>query len=256
MTRVVVGVDKTGKSGPVVRWAASEAATRGEALHLVHAWDVPISMSVEIPADTLPDAPGGATSTAEPGSPAAVLLGQRLDLLVLGGHAGAPHVSHVTGSCLRHATCPVIVVPDTERAPVGRIVVAVCGTDASRTALCWAEHEARLRGADLVVAYVWQAPVMSREVLHPASALPAQRLAAVDLLRGWVHASLGRDDVELHASRGAPLDGLLELSGDADLLVVGRSRVLSGLGRVWHAAVSNDLCGLAPCPVAVVPPTA
>jgi nucleotide-binding universal stress UspA family protein len=250
---VVVGMGGTGTSGPVVRWAAAEAALRGAALHLVHAWHAALDVSVELAPGSLPELPGGATSTATRGRPATVLLGQRPDLLVLGGHTGAPHVSHVTRACLRDALCPVVVVPDTERAPVGRVVVAVCGTDASRTALCWAEREARLRAADLVVAYMWQAPVMSRDVLHPALVLPARRLEAVDRLRGWVQDSLGRDDVELHASQGAPLDGLIEAGGEADLLVVGRSRFHAGLGSVLHGAVSNDISGLVPCPVAVVP---
>ena len=253
MNTVVAGVGRAGTSGPVVRWAAAEAALHGAGLDLVHAWDVPVDLTVELPAGVLPDLPGGATSTALQGRPAAVLLGRRPDLLVLGGHTGAPHVSHVTGLCLRAAECPVVVVPDGERAPVGRVVVAVCGSEASRNALRWAEREAALRGADLVVAYVWQTPLVSRDVLHPALALPAREVAAVDRLRGWVHASLGRDDVELHASRGGPLDELLEATVGADLLVVGRGRPAIGLGRVLHGAVGNDLSGLAPCPVAVIP---
>ncbi len=250
MAGVVVGVGRTRESGPVVRWAAAEASFRGVTLHLVHAWDVPVDLSVQIAPDTLPDLPGGAMSTAAQGRPAVVLLGQRPDLLVLGGHTGAPRVPRLTAICLRDAACPVVVVPDLERPPVGRVVVAVCGSEASRTALCWAAQEARLRAADLVVAYMWQSP-MVRAALHPAQA--AEGGAAVDRLRGWVNEALGRDDVELHVSRGAPLDGMLEVSDGADLLVVGRSRLVSGLGRVTHGALSNDLSGLAPCAVAVVP---
>jgi nucleotide-binding universal stress UspA family protein len=182
-----------------------------------------------------------------------VLLRQQPDLLVLGGHTGAPHASRVAKDCIRDALCPVVVVPDTDRAATGRVVVAVCGTDISCTALCWAENEAQLRDDTLVVIYVWQAPLVSPDLLHPAVASPLQRDAAVDRLQGWVHASLGRDDVEMHAVPGGPLDALLDASTDADLLVVGRSRPRSALGRLTHASLSSDLSGLVPCPVAVVP---
>jgi nucleotide-binding universal stress UspA family protein len=133
------------------------------------------------------------------------------------------------------------------------VVVAVCGTDASRGALLWGAQEAALRGADLVVVHAWQALLAGREARQGSTAVPAHGRAAADRLQEWVHQSLGRDDVELHAPRGGPLDEMLEASQDADLVVVGRSRPHAGLGRVLHGALGNDLCGLAPCPVVVVP---
>jgi nucleotide-binding universal stress UspA family protein len=211
---------------------------------------------MSLPADLLPDVPHAATSTAAHGSPAEVLLGQHPDLLVLGGHTGAPHVSHVAKDCLRDALCPVVVVPDAERAATGRVVVAVCGTEISGAALRWAASEALLRADDLVVIYVWQSALVRPDLLHPAPSSLLERDAAVDRMRGWVHTSLGRDDVELHAVPGGPLDALLDASVDADLLVVGRSRPRSALGRLTHASLSSDLSGLVPCPVAVIPAAA
>jgi len=237
----------------MLRWAGTEATLRGWLLHLVHPWGVPVDLSMPMPAGLLSDVSGGATSSAAQGAPAQVLLRQQPDLLVLGGHTGAPHASRVAKDCIRDALCPVVIVPDREAAATGRVVVAVCGTDASCTALRWAENEARLRADTLVVIYVWQAPLASPGLLHPASAVPLHRTGAGDRLRGWVHASLGRDDVELHAVPGGPLDALLAAGMDADLLVVGRSRPRSALGRLTHASLSSDLSGLAPCPVAVVP---
>jgi nucleotide-binding universal stress UspA family protein len=63
---------------------------------------------------------------------------------------------------------------------------------------------------------------------------------------------LGRVDVEVHAPHGGPLDAILELSTDVDLIVLGRA-THSGAGRLLNGAVSDDLSGLAPCPVAVIP---
>jgi nucleotide-binding universal stress UspA family protein len=250
---VVVGMSGTAGSGNLVRWASAEASLRGAPLHLVHAWRAPVELSMPLPADLLPDMPGPATSTAVQGEPAEVLLGQHPDLLVLGGHTGAPHVSRVAKNCLGNALCPVVVVPDVERTATGRVVVAVCGTEMSCAALRWAASEARMRADSLVVIYVWQPALVRTDLLHPAAPSVLERDAAVDRMRGWVHTSLGRDDVELHAVPGGPLDALLDASVDADLLVVGRSRPRSALGRLTHASVSSDLSGLVPCPVAVVP---
>jgi hypothetical protein len=69
-------------------------------------------------------------------------------------------------------------------------------------------------------------------------------------------AATGPIEVELHALHGGPLDGLLDLSADAELLVLGHG-THSGVGRLLHGAVSDDLSALVPCPVAVIPaPTA
>jgi nucleotide-binding universal stress UspA family protein len=250
---VVVGVSRTGQTGPAVRWASAEAAVHGLPLMLLHAWPAHLDLSVELAGEALPGLLGPATACAVHGRAAAVLLAQRPELLVLGGHTGARHVSHLTRACLRHAMCPVVVVPDTERPPTRRVVVGVCGTGASHVALRWAAVEARLRAADLVVVHAWQLhPAAMKDVLRPGRVIPAQQPAALERLRGWVDTVLGTAEVKLHALHGGPLDRLLEVSDEADLIVLGRS-THPGIGRVLHGAVSDDLSGLAPCPVAVIP---
>jgi nucleotide-binding universal stress UspA family protein len=249
---VVVGVNRTA-SGPALRWASAEAAVRRLPLTLVHAWDEPVDLSVDLPPESLPDVHAPATSCAVHGRAAAVLLTARSDLLVLGVHSGAHRLSRLTRSCLHRAPCPVVAVPDSEGRATGRVVVGVCGTDASRRALRWAADAAALRGADLVVVYAWQLhPASARDVLRPTRALPAQREAALERVRAWVHAVLGVTDVEVHAHHGGPLDALLEHSDDADLIVLGRNSH-AGRAKVLHGAVIDDLTGLAPCPVAVIP---
>ena len=252
MAGVVVGVAGADRPRAAVRWAGVEAAQRGADLHLVHAWSVPVAVS--LPRLVLPDVPVAATSTAVPGQPVEVLLGSAPDLLVLGGRSGSAHVSRVTGACLRRAQCPVVVVPETATAPpTGRVVVAVCGSRASQNALRWAGRHAELRGSDLVVAHVRQPPLVSSDLLlrTPRTATPGR--TAEDRLRSWVQAGLGRRDVEIVLTQGPPLEGLLELGEGADLLVLGRSRAHAGVGRVLHGALGNDVSGLAPCPVAVIP---
>lgn len=253
MAGVVVGVHHADACGAAVRWASAAAELRGLPLALVHAWNEPLDLTVELGPVTLPDLAGPAASCAVHGPPAAALLAHRPDLLVLGGHHGARHLGHVTRTCLHHATCPVVVVPDTEQSPAGRIAVGVCGTEASHTALRWAAREAQLRHADLLVCYAWQFhPSSVRDLLHSERLRPVQQGAALGRLRQWVDRALGAQQIEVQVTHGGPLDGLLEASAGVDLIVVGGS-AHSGPGRLLHGVVSDDLSGLAPCPIAVIP---
>lgn len=254
MTGVVVGLSRTTTSGSAVRWAGAEAAVRGASLTLVHAWDDPLDVSVDLDAGSVPDVPGPVTSRAVSGPAAEVLLGLQPDLLVLGGRGGARRLTGVTRACLHRAACPVVVVPDTVHRPTRRVVVGVNGSLASAAALAWAAREARLQGATLVVLYAWQVhPTTPGQVLRPSGAVAGQQSAAAARLRGWVQAQRATVEVELLAIHGGPLDGLLHLSVNADLLVLGRGLAPSGLGRLLHGTVGDDLGALAPCPVAIVP---
>jgi nucleotide-binding universal stress UspA family protein len=257
VTGVVVGVSRTTTSGSAVRWAGAEAATRGSTLTLVHAWDAPLDLSVDLEAGSLPDLLGAVTSRAKPGPAAEVLLGLQPELLVLGGGRGARHLSRVTRACLHRAACPVVVVPDVEYRPIRRVAVGVNGSAASGAALAWAAHEAQLQGATLVVLYAWQMhPTSPQQVLRPSHALAGQQGAAFERLRDWVQAQRAIVAVELLAIHGGPLDGLLEVGLHADLLVLGRAAAPSGFGRLLHGTVGDDLVALAPCPVASVPGSA
>jgi nucleotide-binding universal stress UspA family protein len=182
-----------------------------------------------------------------------VLLARAPELLVLGGHTGARHLSHLTRWCLRHAACPVVIVPEAERPLTGRVVAGVRRSETSRNALRWAADEAQRRLAQLVVVHAWQLHLASaKDLLQPTRAIPAQRDAAHDRLQAWVHSVLGSVDAEVNTTHGGPLDALLRLSADADLIVLGRS-THSGFSRVLHGAVGADLSGLAPCPIALIP---
>jgi len=254
---VVVGVHRVATADPPVRWAADEARRRHLPLTLVHAWREHLDIEVTLSADALPDLDGPVEARAAHGRAAAVLLGYPADLLVLGAHSGTLHLRHVTRLCLHQATCPVVVVPEADRPPVGRIVVGVDGADTSREALLWAAEAAALRGVTLTVVQAWQVrPHSPTDVLHPRSAVPTQQAAAQGRLRSWAESVVADTSaIDFYTPHGAPLDMLLDCAADADLVVIGR-RSHSGLRRVLHGAAGDSLSALAPCPVAVVPTTA
>ena len=248
---VVAGVHRADTSAPVIAWAAEQARLRALPLTLVHAWDAPLDLAVDV--DSSPEYGVPTESRAEHGRAAAVLLAHDADLLVLGGHP-APHVKHATRLCLHRARCPVAVVPDTATAPTGRIVVGDDLNNPSLAALRWAADAAAQRHATLVVVHAWQVHLRGpRDVLHPTSAARRQQAVVRRKLEKWVgQAADDTSNLELRQSPGPPLDLLLHFAADADLLVLGRG-THHGLGRILHAAVSDDLSALVPCPVVVVP---
>jgi nucleotide-binding universal stress UspA family protein len=249
---VVVGMSRPA-SAAAIRWASTEATMHGLTLDLVHAWDEPLNLAVDLNPAALPGLHSEATAYAVHGPPAHVLLARQPDLLVLGRRRGARHLSHLTRTCLGHATCPVVIVPDEEPPSTGRILAGVSCEETSRAALCWAAAEAQRRHAQLVVVHAWQPhPTAAKHLLQPSRAVPAQRDAAHDRLNTWVHTVLGNVDAELNATHGGPLDALLRLSASADLIVLGH-RAQSGLHRILHGAIGNDLSTLAPCPIAIIP---
>lgn len=247
---VVVGVHRAEKSGPTVHWAAAEAQLRGLPLTLVHAWKEPLDVSVEL--DDVPGFQGPAESRAEQGRAAKVLLQHPSDLLVLGGHG--PHLTHTTRLVLHHAACPVAVVPDDGQTGYARVVVGVTPHDHSVEPLRWAAETALLRHAVLVVVQAWQVhPHSAWDVFHPAVAAARQEGELRAALNNWVNSHLvDAPQVEVRTVHGAPLDSLIDAARSADLLVLGR-RAHHGLGRLLHAAVSDDAAGLAGCPVVIVP---
>ena len=167
---------------------------------------------------------------------------------------------------------------------MARIVVGVDASPGALRALAWAADEARIRLASLQVVYAYQAQVLAAPLYYPSrEALPgraaaagasppgeemtenleqrsefqdAVRRQAEDLLEGLVHevgeAVEGIDVQRTVVEDRSPAEALVELSTDADLLVVG-SRGRGGftsllLGSVSHAAVLHALC-----PVVVIP---
>src|SRR5438067_2227610 len=128
----------TSDTTAVVRWASREAARRGLPLHLVHAWDTPVDLCVPLDPGCLPDVDVDTTAYAAHGPAAAVLLASEADLLVLGASTDAQHLSSLIRTCLRHATCPIAVVPSLPAAGTGQVVVGLHDCPTARRALRWA----------------------------------------------------------------------------------------------------------------------
>jgi nucleotide-binding universal stress UspA family protein len=130
---VVVGVDGSESSADAVRWAAAQAKLTGAPLRAVATWRWPnyvtrIPPGVDLAADTAqtlrevvtaalagyPDL--AVTQHVIEGPPGPALLSQAQDasLLVVGARGRAAFPGMLLGSvaeyCVRHGTCPVVVV--------------------------------------------------------------------------------------------------------------------------------------------------
>jgi nucleotide-binding universal stress UspA family protein len=165
---------------------------------------------------------------------------------------------------------------------VGRIVVGVDASPNARRALVWAAAEARLRQAVLQVVHAYHAknlaapvyfgsqhtydasvgaaggpePELSVSVHHREAFEEAVRNQAHELLEALLgelgEAVSGVEVQQTVVEDRHPAEALVQLSVDAELLVVG-SRGRGGfsellLGSVSHAAVLH-----AGCPVVVIP---
>lgn len=131
---IVVGVDGSEPSKEALRWAARQARITGSTLHVVAAWEWPVSWgwSPPYPANFDPerDTRQALETTVEEvlgrdidvrmmvreGRPAPVLLdaAANAELLVVGSRGRGEFAGMVLGSvsehCVHHASCPVVVV--------------------------------------------------------------------------------------------------------------------------------------------------
>jgi nucleotide-binding universal stress UspA family protein len=136
------------------------------------------------------------------------------------------------------------------------IVVGVDGSENSLDALRWAVEEARLRGVTLHAVGTFTSPIMSTGYEVAAAdpddiraAAQAMLAAAIDSVREA--GDLDAVTIESEVIEGHAGERLIELSADADLLVVG-SRGHGGfigllMGSVTTYAVNHSIC-----PVVVV----
>ena len=139
-----------------------------------------------------------------------------------------------------------------------RLVVGYNGKRQSIEALRWSVHEARRRGAPLLVLYAANYPGMT---LDPGPGLlapePGALEAAEEVTAEGVAAALAIDP-ELRVSGAtevtSPAQALTEASADAALVVIGTR----GHGTVLRAllgSVAFEVAARAECPVIVVRPT-
>jgi nucleotide-binding universal stress UspA family protein len=166
---------------------------------------------------------------------------------------------------------------------MAKIVVGVDASPGALQALTWAADEARLRLATLEVVHAYHGQALEAPLYFPSQeALPGQatggqrppdqeldeaaeqradfqaavRRQAEDLLDGLL-GELGKslEDVDVHRTvieDRNPAEALVELSDDADLLVVG-SRGRGGFSSLLLGSVSHAVVLHARCPVVVIP---
>ncbi len=138
-----------------------------------------------------------------------------------------------------------------------RIVVGVDGSKTAELAVRWAAAEARRRGAGLELVAAWEVPTsnygfglapITEDVVKGLMQAAEENLgAAIDVVR----AEAGDVDVTTRVVEGQPAWALLDVSEDADLLVVG-SRGLGGFRELLLGSVSQQCAHHARCPVVIV----
>lgn len=138
----------------------------------------------------------------------------------------------------------------------GRVVVGVDGSEPSVQAAVYAAEAARRRGAGLLVVHVtpWQAagtalPMADREAKErfQESATLLVRAAADS-----VRQATGMSDVTAAVVDDYPVDGLVALSADAALVVIGR-RGMAGVPGLLLGSTAGAVASHAQCPVVALP---
>ncbi|GGP34018.1 universal stress protein [Streptomyces abikoensis] len=284
---ITVGLDGTDHSLAAADWAAAEAARRGMALRLVHAWMwQPLDAAVAADADVQQQWAAGVlreaqerlstafpdltvTSELVPAEPVPALLAEaaRADLLVLGSRGHGAVVGHLLGSVslkvLRQAVRPVVLVRparlDEPGPTMDEVVVGVQETEETGgPVLDFAFAAAAARDARVRAVRAWTVPpvfawspgsIYLADEAGGLEALEAKRLA--EALRPW-REKYPQVEVVEHVEIGSAAEVLLSNGSGAALMVVGRrlpgSHDFRRLGSVAHAALHHALC-----PVAVVP---
>lgn len=272
--RVLVGVDGSEDGLRAVRYGARAARLGRATLHLVHAVDDAVmagAWGVVYDPSALQEAGEHANQAARAaaleagldaqqvhdevvlGNAAAVLarLSEGADLLVTGRRSVSGLERMFIGSTsvalADAAQCPLVVISAaaTPGATGGQNHIAV-GIDAeshSPNTLGWALAEAGARGARLTVAHVSRQEGRAGEVDEVAR-------RAIDELLEPLRVSHPLVDVQVQVSHGNPVDELVDLSGQVDLLVLGvqRPKLLGiHLGGVMRAVLAH-----AQSPVALV----
>ncbi len=141
---------------------------------------------------------------------------------------------------------------------MSRIVVGIDGSEASRRALRWAIHEAKLRQVDLRVVHSWPSPYVvpgpNPRMRGSIDVVEAEHRIAEELVERELEAAGARHaavHIECRVVEGPAAETLLEAAEGADLLVLGSSRHGS-LAGVVLGAVGQKCVVHAPCPLVIV----
>jgi nucleotide-binding universal stress UspA family protein len=209
------------------------------------------------------------TAMSLPGASAAGALQgsaqrEHADLIVLGsshrGTLGRVLLGSVTQETLHDAPCPVAIAPvgfhtEPQNAPLRRVAVGLDSSDPVPAGLTAAAALCQERAAELrVVAVVDDTVSRAALALLPYSIIREERRLAAERAVGEALQSLP-DTVSARSEvrDGNPVEQLLDVSGDVDLLVLA-SHGRGLLGRLALGSVCDAVVRAAACPVLVIPP--
>jgi nucleotide-binding universal stress UspA family protein len=262
---VVVGVDGSAPGRAALRWAAVEAARRGAALRVVHAYRPPwlveeiaagsrldtavlaqarnvLAAAVEDARTTAPGTEVTGTTVCSHPVPLLMENAGADSLIVVGsrGHGGFGRVLlGSTGLQLAtHATGPVVVVRGSADRGNAPVVVGTDGSAPADVAVRAAFEAAAVRGCFLAALRVY--PYDSR-----GTGEDALRTA----LEPW-HAKYPDVSVETITTPGDAASTLVALSTTAQLVVVG-TRGRGGFAGLLLGSVGQKLIHHAHCPVLI-----
>lgn len=142
---------------------------------------------------------------------------------------------------------------------MGRIVVGIDGSWASKPVLRFAIEEARLRRSSVLAVHAWKHAKGGLYAYptgeHLGGVLKNRAAKEQEQLERFVRRLAGDADVEITQSaiEGDATSVLLEAAKGADLLVVG-SRGAGGFAGLLLGSVSQKCAHYAPCPVIIVRP--
>lgn len=280
----VVGADGSECSEHAAEWATRQASGRTELLKFVTAWTVPNAPALppigpmakywdlDAFAQNAADQAAASATAAEQrtevtveskavqGQGASVLTGEAddADLLVIGSRGNGGFKRLLLGStstqCATHAVVPTAVVPCTaEIGEIGRLVVAVDGSENSLAAAAWA---LRFAPSDAVVELVnvWDvAPIAvgADQFFFPEAIDLAEEEFGKQVAELRAHVD-GDVDLRSTFTRGSPRTDLEIASEGADLFVMG-ARGHGAVGAALLGSISTWLLHHLSCPMVVVP---
>lgn len=268
---IVVGVDFSQDSRTALAWAAAEGLVHRSRVVAIHAGpavyeplrDSPVAR--ERRAERLPAlarlveevAGSDVEARVVDGPPGKALVREsaEAELAVVGRHGTGPIGRAVLGSVshevVRHARCPVAVVPRAAHVDgyASRVVVGTDGSDHAAAAVRWAAAEANRRSVPLHVVYA--VPLSGVETVFDDDANGAFVEDVAEKARAG---SAGAVEVTASLSRLSPSRALLDAAGSDGLLVVG-SRGRGAVARTLLGSTSA-VCIEKSAGVAVVVPLA
>ncbi len=196
---------------------------------------------------------------------------KKIDLIVMGtrglGGFKRATLGSVSSGVASHAQCSTLVVRSNKakneaKAGIGRILVAIDGSQDAQRALETAVDMAKRLKAELVIAHVVFVPALSWTLGLPGLTIPTNEVEEdaekagrqlVDRAARFAKESgVAKPKKETVTKLASPAQGIVELAekGGADVIVIG-TRGLGGFKKMLMGSVANSVLRYANCSVLV-----